>query len=131
MTIDALYRRHILPHLMGPLIIQCSLNLAGIILLEAALSFLGMGVQPHLSSLGQMLGEGRDYMLFASWTALVPGVVILLIILSISGLAGWLRDALDPHTRSILTSAPSNPLRSLNQGMANRKCRCFDTVMNA
>lgn len=91
-----LYRRHVFPNMVGTLMIEFSLTLAGTILLETALSFLGLGVQPPMTSLGQMLGEGRDYLLFAPWLSIVPGTTIFLIIASISALGDWLRDVLDP-----------------------------------
>ncbi|PYE80900.1 ABC transporter permease [Pseudoroseicyclus aestuarii] len=91
-----LYRRYLLPGIRSAMIVQFTVTLAGTVLLESALSFLGLGIQPPVTSLGQMLGEGRDYLLFAPWIALAPGAVIVLLILSISLLGDWLRDLLDP-----------------------------------
>ena len=81
---------------MGPLIVQVTLNFPQTILLETSLSFLGLGIQPPLTSLGQMLGEGRDYLLTAWWLAVIPGAVIFLTTLSMSIAGDWLRSRLDP-----------------------------------
>ena len=91
-----LYRRTLLPNIAGPLIVQYSITLSGTILLESALGFLGLGFQPPLTSLGQMLGEGREFLLFAPWLSVVPGTIIFLMILSINVVGDWLRDLLDP-----------------------------------
>lgn len=94
-----LYARHLLPNILPALMIQFTINLPGTILLETSLSFLGLGVQPPMTSLGQMLGYGRDYLLQAPWIAVVPGMTIFFITLSISILGDWLRDHLDPSLR--------------------------------
>ena len=98
-TKSGLYRRYLLPNIFSALMVQFSLTLSGTILLESALSFLGLGIQHPMTSLGQMLGEGRDYLLFAPWLSIVPGSVIFLLILSISIVGDWLRDVLDPRLR--------------------------------
>ena len=94
-----LYLRHVLPNLLPALMVQFTINLPGTILLETTLSFLGLGVQPPMTSLGQMLGLGRDYLLQAPWIAVAPGLMIFLITLSVSVLGDWLRDRLDPSLR--------------------------------
>lgn len=94
-----LYARHILPNVAGPLVVQLTLNFPQTILLETSLSFLGLGIQPPLTSLGQMLGEGRDYLLNAWWLAVLPGAMIFLTTLSISLAGDWLRTRLDPTQR--------------------------------
>ena len=94
-----LYARHILPNVAGPLVVQLTLNFPQTILLETSLSFLGLGIQPPLTSLGQMLGEGRDYLLNAWWLAVLPGAVIFLTTLSMSLAGDWLRTRLDPTQR--------------------------------
>ncbi len=94
-----LYRRYLLPNILSAIIVQFSITLAGTILLESALSFLGLGIQQPMTSLGQMLGDGRDYLLFASWLSIIPGSVIFFMILSISLLGDWLRDVLDPTSQ--------------------------------
>jgi peptide/nickel transport system permease protein len=91
-----LYLRHVLPNIAGVLIVQFTLNFPGTILLETALSFLGLGIQPPLTSLGVMLGEGRDYLINAPWLSVVPGTAIFLATLSLSLIGDWLRDRLDP-----------------------------------
>jgi peptide/nickel transport system permease protein len=95
-TMSALYRRYLLPSILGALIVQFSMGLAGTILLESTLSFLRIGIQQPQTSLGQMLGEGRDYLLFSPWLTIAPAVVIFLTILSISLVGDWLRDRWDP-----------------------------------
>jgi peptide/nickel transport system permease protein len=94
-----LYTRHILPNIASALIVQFTLNFPQTILLETSLSFLGLGIQPPLTSLGQMLGAGRAHLLLAWWIALLPGFTIVLITLSISIIGDWLRDRLDPTLR--------------------------------
>lgn len=95
-----LMRLHVLPNVMGPIIVQTSLSLAFAILSEAALSFLGLGVQPPTPSWGRMLAEGRGFMQQAWWMALFPGLAILLTVLSFNLVGDALRDALDPRQRS-------------------------------
>lgn len=91
-----LYLRHILPNIVGVLIVQLTLNFPQIILLETGMSFLGLGIQPPSTSLGQILGDGRDYLSNAWWIAVLPGTLIFLITLSASVLGDALRDRLDP-----------------------------------
>lgn len=93
------YSRHIFPNILPALLVQFSINLPGTILLETSISFLGLGVQPPLTSLGQMLGEGRDYLLIAPWISLTAGLTIFAVTLSISIIGDWLRDRLDPSLR--------------------------------
>jgi peptide/nickel transport system permease protein len=94
-----IYGRHILPNIASVLIVQFTLNFPSTILLETSLSFLGLGIQPPLTSLGQMLGAGRNHLILAWWIAVVPGVTIFLTTLSISIVGDWLRDRLDPTLR--------------------------------
>jgi len=95
----AIDRRHILPTVMNVIIVQATLNFPQTILLETGLSFLGMGIQPPLTSLGQLLGDGRDSLSRAWWMAVMPGTVIFVTTLSISLLGDALRDHLDPKLR--------------------------------
>lgn len=88
--------RHILPNIANILIVQVTLNFPSTILLETSLSFLGLGIQAPRTSLGEMLGSGRDHLLLAWWIAVIPGSVVFLITLSMSLVGDWLRDALDP-----------------------------------
>lgn len=92
-----LYARHVLPNVANILIVQVTLNFPSTILLETALSFLGLGIQPPLTSLGEMLGSGRNHLLLAWWIAVIPGMTIFVITLSMSLVGDWLRDALDPN----------------------------------
>ena len=88
-----------LPNIASALIVQFTLNFPSTILLETSLSFLGLGIQPPLTSLGLMLGTGRDYLLFAWWLSVFPGILIFITTLSVSLLGDWLRDRLDPTLR--------------------------------
>lgn len=94
-----IYGLHVLPNILGALIVQLTLNFPSTILLETSLSFLGLGIQPPMTSLGQMLGAGRAHLLSAWWIAVLPGSVIFLTTLSISIIGDWLRDRLDPTLR--------------------------------
>lgn len=94
-----IYGRHILPNIAATLIVSMTLNFPEVILLESGLSFLGLGVQPPLTSLGNMVGYGREYMQTAAWILLAPAVVIIVTTLSVSILGDWLRDRLDPTLR--------------------------------
>ena len=91
-----IYQRHVLPNILGTLVVQATINLPGVILLESTLSFLGLGVQAPMTSLGQILGVGRDYLILAPWIAVAPGMVIFFLTLSIAVIGDWLRDRLDP-----------------------------------
>jgi peptide/nickel transport system permease protein len=90
------YLRHILPNVASTLIVSMTLTFPEIILLESSLSFLGLGVQPPDSSLGNMVGFGREYLTTAPWVMLAPAVVIVLTTLAVSLAGDWLRDRLDP-----------------------------------
>lgn len=91
--------KHILPNIAGALVVNMTLNFPGMILLETSLSFLGVGVQPPMSSLGTMLGFGRDYLTTAWWIAVVPGVTIVISTLSMSILGDWVQQKLEPQSR--------------------------------
>ncbi|WMT92730.1 ABC transporter permease [Pelagibacterium sp. H642] len=93
---STIYLRHILPNIGSALIVQLTLNFPATVLLETGLSFLGLGVQPPNTSLGLMLGQGRNYLINAWWIAVLPGLVIFTTTLSMSMLGDWLRDRLDP-----------------------------------
>ena len=90
---------HLLPNLVSPILTIAVMELARIILAEAALSFLGMGIQPPDSSWGLMLADGRDYMTQAWWLVTFPGIAIALSVLFINMVAGWLRSVSDPQQR--------------------------------
>lgn len=93
------YLRHVVPNMMGIIMVQITLNFPEIILLETSLSFLGLGVQPPGTSLGLLLGEGRNYLATSWWIGVPAGVVIFLTTLAISLLGDWVRDKLDPNLR--------------------------------
>jgi peptide/nickel transport system permease protein len=94
-----IYGLHLLPNIASTLIVSMTITFPETILLESGLSFLGLGVQPPLSSLGNMVGYGREYLTRASWIMLCPSAVIVLSTLSISIVGDWLRDRLDPTLR--------------------------------
>jgi peptide/nickel transport system permease protein len=96
-----IYGRHILPNIANALIVNMTLNFPQTILLETSLSFLGLGIQPPLTSLGNMVGFGRDYLLTAWWIAIFPALAIFLATLAMSILGDWARDRLDPTLRGI------------------------------
>ena len=92
----------ILPNILAPLIVIASFNVASVILSEAALSFLGLGVPPTVPTWGGMLAESRDQLLAGRWwLAVYPGVAIMLTVLSFNILGDWLRDFLDPRLRGV------------------------------
>jgi len=91
-----IYLRHVLPNIAATLIVSVTLAFPEVILLESGLSFLGLGVQPPMTSLGNMIGYGRGYISGAPWIMLAPSVVIVLTTLAISIGGDWLRDRLDP-----------------------------------
>lgn len=89
--------RHLLPNVLTPVIVIATLEVARMIILESALSFLGLGVQPPTPTWGGMLADGRAYLSTAWWFATVPGLCIMLSVLGINLLGDWLRDVLDPR----------------------------------
>jgi len=95
----AVLRRHVLPNILPGLVVYATLFMANAILLEAALSFLGLGVQPPTASWGLMVSTGRDVLLVAPHVATVPGVAIMVAVLAFNLVGDGLRDALDPRLR--------------------------------
>ncbi len=93
--------RHIVPNITGPLIVQTSVSLAFAILSEAALSFLGLGIQPPEPSLGRMIFDSQGFVTLAWWMAVFPGVAIFVIVLAFNLFGDGLRDVLDPKQRSL------------------------------
>ena len=91
--------RHLLPNLSSVILVQASLLLSAAILVEASLSFLGLGAQPPTPSLGQMLSEGRNFLLLNPWPAIFSGLAILFLSLGFNLLGDALRDSLDPRLR--------------------------------
>ena len=92
-------RRHILPNTLAPVLISATLGVAGAILVESGLSFLGLGVQPPTASWGNMLMEGKTVLEDAPWLSFYPGVAILVTVLGYNLLGESLRDLLDPRLK--------------------------------
>ncbi|MDR2367830.1 MAG: ABC transporter permease [Deltaproteobacteria bacterium] len=93
--------RHLLPNAMGPVLVTATLGIAGAILTESSLSFLGLGVQPPTPTWGSILSEGKNYLERAYWLSLYPGLAILVTVLSYNLLGEGLREALNPHNTSL------------------------------
>ena len=91
--------RHIFPNAVSPVLVSATLGIAGAILTESALSFLGIGVQPPTPSWGNILTSGKDYIEFAWWLSLFPGLSILVTVLAYNLLGEGIRDALDPRVK--------------------------------
>jgi ABC-type dipeptide/oligopeptide/nickel transport system permease subunit len=94
--------RHVLPNSLGPVIVQASILLGIAVLLEAALSFIGIGVKPPKPSLGVMLAEGRDFMATSTWIVAVPGIAIMLLVLTFNLIGDGLHARLDPRGKARL-----------------------------
>ena len=92
--------REIMPNIFGSLVVIATFEMANAILLEAALSFLGLGVQPPLPSWGLMVAEGRNYLLFDPWLIMIPGAAIFTLVLAINLMGDGLRDILTPENRN-------------------------------
>ena len=91
--------RHLLPLIAAPLIVEASFSIAAVVLAEAGLSFLGLGIQPPAASWGSMIRDGTRYMLVAPHMVLVPGLALLLVVLAVNLLGDRLRDRLDVRSR--------------------------------
>ena len=89
--------RHILPNALSPVIVQTAVCLSYAILIESALSYLGVGVQPPAPSWGAILNEGKEFLALAPWVSLFPGGAIVLAVLAFNIIGDGLRDALDPR----------------------------------
>ncbi len=89
--------RHILPNILAPVIVAATLNIGNTILLEASLSFLGLGVQPPAASWGSVINDGREALTHAWWIATFPGLAILFTVICFNLVGDGLRDALDPR----------------------------------
>jgi len=92
--------RHIVPNIIAPVIVMATLMMGDAILIEATLSFLGMGAQPPTPSWGSILASGRAYLILAPWVTLFPGIAIMLTVLGFNLLGDGLRDALDPRLKN-------------------------------
>ncbi len=91
--------RHVVPNILGPLLVVATLEFGLMVLFEASLSFLGLGVQPPTSSWGSLLSVGREYVSTAWWIATLPGILLFLLVLSVNVLGDALSERLDPRTR--------------------------------
>lgn len=92
--------RHVVPQIVSPLLILITLQIGRVIILESALSFLGLGIQPPTPSWGNLLADGRELIWTAWWMAFFPGLALSLVIWSSNIFGDWLRDVLDPRLRS-------------------------------
>ncbi|MSQ33215.1 MAG: ABC transporter permease [Dehalococcoidia bacterium] len=92
---------HILPQVVNTILVISTLQVGSVIIFEASLSFLGIGTQPPLSSWGQILSDGRQFVSTAWWIAFFPGICIVLLCLSANLLGDWVRDKLDPRLRQL------------------------------
>ncbi len=90
---------HLLPNLLSPVFVLATLNLNRIILLESGLSFLGIGIQPPTPSWGNMINEGRDYLNSAWWLAVMPGIALAVLTITVGTIGDWLRDVTDVATQ--------------------------------
>ena len=93
--------RHILPNVAGTIIVIATLEIGALILVEASLSFLGVGVPPPTPAWGLMVDDGREYLATRYWLSLFPGLAIVITVLSINWIGDWLRNALDPKRQAI------------------------------
>lgn len=91
--------KHVLPNAIGPVIVQATMSVGTMIIWAAAMSFLGMGIQPPAPEWGSMLSEGKDYILYSPHLVLFPGMAIALTALSLNLMGDGLRDALDPRLK--------------------------------
>lgn len=104
-------RRHVLPNVAGPVVVLATLDLGGVILATAGLSFLGLGAQPPTPEWGTMLATGRHHLRDASWLVNAPGLAIVIAVLGANLLGDGLRDALDPDDRTDRRDRPEVPRR--------------------
>ena len=91
--------RHLFPNILAPALVLASYYVAVAIIAEAALSFIGLGAQPPTPSLGGMVSDGRNYLQINHWGATIPGITIVLLVLSVSLIGDGLRDVFDPRLR--------------------------------
>jgi peptide/nickel transport system permease protein len=91
-------RRHVLPNVLGPVLVLATIDVAQAVIIEATLSFLGVGVPPTSPSLGTLIRIGNDFLFSGEWWITVwPGIMLMVIALSVNLLGDWLRDALNPR----------------------------------
>jgi peptide/nickel transport system permease protein len=112
--------RHVLPNAASPLIVSAALGVGNVILLEAALSFLGVGVQPPTPSWGNMIADGRDQLATAPWTTLAPGSAIALAVMALNATGDGFQRALDPRS-ALRPNSRTGTRNSLLQTVRNRR----------
>lgn len=91
--------KHLLPNSIAPIVVQATLDVANVIILESVLSFLGFGIQPPMASWGSMLANAQDTVAVAPWAAIYPGLCIFVTVLAINYMGDGMRDALDPNVK--------------------------------
>jgi len=91
--------RHVFPNILAPALVLASYYVAVAVIAEAALSFIGLGAQPPTPSLGQMVSDGRNFLRLNHWESTIPGIAIVLLVLSVSLIGDGLRDVFDPRLR--------------------------------
>jgi peptide/nickel transport system permease protein len=89
--------RHLLPHVIGPVLVAGTLAIGQVIVLEAGLSWLGIGVRPPQASWGNIIGDGTEFLATAPWVSIAPGACLVIVVLAVSALGDGLRDALAPR----------------------------------
>lgn len=94
-----MFLRHLLPNMVGPIVVNASFGLAGVIMIESSLSFLGLGVPVDIPSWGNMIDQGTQYLLVAPYLSIIPGLAIMLVVLGFNFLGDGLRDRLAPKGR--------------------------------
>ena len=94
--------RHVAPNIAGSLIVLATLQVGTVIIIEASLSFLGVGVPPPTPAWGTMIADGRSYITSASWLAIIPGIAMLLTVMSVNVLGDYLAEKLNPRLRRVL-----------------------------
>jgi len=97
----AIIVREIMPNIIQSVFVLATLRIGEMIIMEASLSFLGLGIPPHIPAWGSMVSSGRDFMLVAWWVSTLPGIALVILVLSINLLAEGLRDILDPRLKTV------------------------------
>jgi len=95
----AIIGRHIVPNLLGPVVVYVTLTIPDVILTESVLSFLGMGVQEPLTSLGTLISNGAEEMELAPWLLIIPSILMVVTLMAFNFIGDGLRDAIDPKER--------------------------------
>jgi peptide/nickel transport system permease protein len=96
---NAILVRHIVPNTIAPIVVAATLGVGRAIIVEASLSFLGLGVQPPTATWGSMLNRAQNFLVTAPWVAFFPGALILITVLCVNFIGDGIRDALDPHAQ--------------------------------